>query len=252
MDKTLIRQRFAKAVDTYCRKADVQRSIASEMLALVKHYLPADAHRRVLEVGCGTGMFTRMYLREFNPERMWLNDICPEVESCFSDIIGLDRRFIAGDAENTEFPARLSMMASCSAVQWFEEPERFFWHCCGLLDEGGFFAFTTFGKDNMREVSSITGFSLAYRSLEELSESLSTHYEIVHSSEEIRTMTFATPLEVLKHLKETGVTGIESKRWTRGMLSSFCSRYDELYSDGEGHVALTYHPIYMILKKRKL
>ena len=80
MDKTLISRRFAKAVGTYLDKADVQRYVASRMAELTSRYIPSDIQERVLEIGCGTGMFTRMYLQQAAPEEMWLNDLCPEVE----------------------------------------------------------------------------------------------------------------------------------------------------------------------------
>lgn len=73
MDKALISRRFAKAVGTYLDKADVQRYVASRMAELTGRYIPSDIQERVLEIGCGTGMFTRMYLQQAAPEEMWLN-----------------------------------------------------------------------------------------------------------------------------------------------------------------------------------
>ena len=68
MDKALISRRFAKAVGTYLDKADVQRYVASRMAELTGRYIPSDIQERVLEIGCGTGMFTRMYLQQAVPE----------------------------------------------------------------------------------------------------------------------------------------------------------------------------------------
>ena len=68
MDKSLISRRFAKAVGTYLDKADVQRYVASRMAELTGRYIPSDIQERVLEIGCGTGMFTRMYLQQAAPE----------------------------------------------------------------------------------------------------------------------------------------------------------------------------------------
>ena len=80
MDKTLIKQRFAKAVATYEKEAAVQRQIASHMVELMEKYLPEDVHSNVWEIGCGTGMLTRFYLNRFTPEELYLNDLCPEVK----------------------------------------------------------------------------------------------------------------------------------------------------------------------------
>lgn len=80
MDKGLIRRRFARAASTYPEQANIQRQIAEKMTRLIRRYLPASAHRSVLEVGCGTGLFTRSYLHDVKPGQLCLNDICPEVQ----------------------------------------------------------------------------------------------------------------------------------------------------------------------------
>ena len=117
MDKALISRRFAKAVGTYLDKADVQRYVASRMAELTGRYIPSDIQERVLEIGCGTGMFTRMYLQQAVPEEMWLNDLCPEVEPYLADVLGEKVHFMAKDAETLAFPEGQDLIVSCSAVQ---------------------------------------------------------------------------------------------------------------------------------------
>ena len=56
---------------------------------------------------------------------------------------------------------------------------------------------------------------------------------------------------VLYHLKETGVTGTGKQHWTRRELNRFCEEYIRLFGDNQS-VPLTYHPIYIIAKKRSL
>ena len=67
MDKQLIRERFARAIPTYDRQAVVQRTIAGRMVDLLGDCLPPHAHGRVWEIGCGTGLFTRPYIRRYAP-----------------------------------------------------------------------------------------------------------------------------------------------------------------------------------------
>lgn len=250
MDKALIRRRFAKAVGTYLHRADVQRQVACHMADVIGQYIPPNMRRKVLEVGCGTGMFTRAYIDRGAPEDLLLNDICPEVKPYLSDLLSDARiRFAAGDAESLDFPKGQGMIVSCSAIQWFDHPIRFLSGCRRLLADGGYLAFSTFGPDNVREVASLTSDSLSYRSLEEWKELLSGEYRIVYSGEERVSLSFGSPLEVLKHLKATGVTGISARSWTKGELERFCSRYNDLYGTPEGTVPLTYHPVYLICKK---
>lgn len=249
MDKELIRRRFSRGRATYTARADAQARIAGKMAGLISRYVPRDSQRRVVEVGCGTGVFTRLLLNQIRPESLWLNDICPEMEDCLSDILGGSVSFHPGDAEQAVFPDGQGLIASCSAVQWFVSPERFFRRCAGVLAEGGYFSFSTFGKQNLREIAALTGHSLSYLSLEELEATLRSHYRLVHASEELIRLSFSSPLEVLKHLQATGVTGVSRGVWTKGRLSDFCRRYEASYSGPDHRVGLTYHPVYIIAKK---
>lgn len=86
MDKALIRQRFAKATDSYDRQAGMQKHVARHMAEAIKRHISDSDGWNVLEIGCGTGLFTREYLREVRPGRLLLNDICPEVEPYLSGL----------------------------------------------------------------------------------------------------------------------------------------------------------------------
>ena len=79
---------------------------------------------------------------------------------------------------------------------------------------------------------------------------LEPDFEVIHAEEEVCTLYFDSPLEVLKHLKQTGVTGTEKKVWSRGRLQQFCENYSRLFSNEQGKVSLTYHPIYLLAKKK--
>lgn len=252
MDKALIRQRFAKAAGSYDRQAEMQRHVARHMAEAIKRHISDSDGWNVLEIGCGTGLFTREYLRDAHPGRLLLNDICPEVEPYLSGLPDTIRfQFRACDAEPLPFPKGQDLIVSCSAIQWFEHPERFLCQCKDLLKTEGYLAFSTFGPQNVREIASLTSETLPYRSLEELRRTLSGVYQIVYSREEILHLTFSSPLDVLKHLQATGVTGIRNRKWTKGQLEDFCRRYHRQYAAPDGTVSLTYHPIYMICKKQE-
>lgn len=247
----MIRQRFARAAGSYLQRASVQRIIAEHMVGQIETYVPEEARCRVLEVGCGTGLFTRMYLQEHIPGQLYLNDICPEVKDCLSDLSGEGVEFRIGDAERLDFPSGLDMVVSCSALQWFEHPLAFLDGCRRFLKPEGYLAFSTFGKLNMQEIASVSSVSLHYLSLDELKCALEPDYHILYAHEEVNRLCFRTPMEVLRHLKETGVTGIHSGVWTKGRLEEFCTHYLSRYARPDGMVPLTYHPVYLICKLKK-
>lgn len=249
INKPLITRRFSRVIETYNREAVVQKQIAHRMSNMLNRYLPRPCNK-VLEIGSGTGFLTRRLMDTLHPEKLVLNDICREMSTCFTDLLSSGRAtFLAGDAEQLAFPEGQDLIVSCSALQWFVSPEQFFERCNALLKQKGYFAFTTFGKDNLKEITSVTGKGLTYRTLEELEQALKVHYEIVTAGEERICLTFDTPLKVLYHLKHTGVTAIQQQAWTKGDLHAFCEKYTRLFGK-EDSVTLTYHPIYIIAKKK--
>lgn len=137
-------------------------------------------------------------------------------------------------------------------MQWFNDPKEFFARCHRFLSEDGYLAFSTFGTENMREIRTLTGHGLDYLPIEALKELLAPHFETVYAEEEIVSLPFSTPLQVLQHLKETGVTGTEKKVWTRGRLQTFCNSYTEQFRREDGNVTLTYHPIYIVTRRKRL
>lgn len=262
VDKNLVAKRFACARNTYGQEARVQQQVAKKMAhLLIKHISsPTRTHntaesqqrfRHITEFGCGTGYYSRLLFRLFRPEFLLLNDLCPEMEECVRDMPAASVHFLPGDAETLDFQSGTDLITSCSTLQWFACPQRFFARCHHFLSDGGILAFSTFGKKNMQEIRALTGHGLEYPSLENLKAMLSPHFDIIHAEEEIVTLHFDIPLEVLHHLKQTGVTGTEKRIWTRGYLQHFCNEYLRLFGNDNGEVPLSYHPMFVIAKKSK-
>lgn len=250
MNKALIAGRFSKAIGTYAREAGIQQQIAEKMTGLLKQHLASSPPAKVVEFGCGTGSYSRLLYEALQPEQLLLNDLCKEMKACCTDLLRKGATFLAGDAETLPIPEDTELLTSCSTLQWFESPERFFRRSSKHLSAKGCLAFTTFGPENMNEIRAVTGQGLPYRSLHELQTALAPYYDIVHAEEEQIRRSFRTPMQVLLHLKETGVTGTGQHHWTRRELTDFCNEYNRRFGNGSA-VHLTYHPIYLIAIKKE-
>ena len=199
------------------------------------------------------------------PDTLLLNDLCPEMEECVENLLveslisergqtachGLVR-FVAGDAEELEFPSGTDLMTSCSTLQWFNDPAAFFARSRRFLKPGGILAFTTFGPSNMHEIRSLTGHGLDYLPLDEVRRLVALHFDVRYAAEEVVSLPFADPTAVLRHLKLTGVTGTEKRTWTRRRLQAFSEDYTRRFAQADGNVTLTYHPIYIIAQNKTL
>ena len=245
MDKRQIAECFARARQTYDREARVQHQVAEQMLSLLLEACPPRTEcTRIVEVGCGTG-------QAFRPQQLWLNDLCPEMRESLAGLLASPCvSFNPGDAEDIALPPQNQVITSCSTFQWFADLPAFFRRCHQALLPGGLLAFSTFGVENLREIRTLTGHGLHYFTLAEIRAMLSPDFHVLHASEEVATLTFPTPTEVLRHLKQTGVTGTEKRIWTRTRLQQFTEEYIRLFSTTDGQVSLTYHPIYILAKKK--
>lgn len=251
MEKQLIAQCFARARRTYDREAHVQHQAAIHMLNLLQTYAAPTGGQRICEVGCGTGIYSRLLYQAFRPVQLWLNDLCPEMEQSLGDLLGLPEvTFVPGDAETLPLPPDTNIITSCSTLQWFSAPAHFFRRCHEALSNGGILALSTFGPENLCEIRSLTGRGLTYLTPRQLATLLPPGLHLLHASEEIATLCFPTPTDVLRHLKQTGVTGTERRIWTRTHLRNFSEAYVRHFTHTDGQVSLTYHPVYLLAQKR--
>lgn len=248
MDKQLITNRFTKAVGSYTQEASAQLQIAEKMAGLVSNIFTFP-RSSIFEFGCGTGSYSRLLFKQLSPSCLLLNDICGGMRVCFEDLLDSGVTFLEGDAETIALPQAQNLITSCSVLQWFSSPNRFFARCYDALAENGYLAFSTFGLENMQEIAQIAGSGLVYHTRKELESMLAPDFQLLHSEEEHITLFFDSPLQVLYHLKRTGVTGTSKRSWTKGELADFCRQYKEIFSVGD-KVKLTYHPIYIIVKKK--
>ncbi len=251
VDKQLVRDRFRRKLASYDRHSEVQAAMAHGLLEQLVQWR-GNRFERVLEIGCGSGKLTRLIADALDVREFYANDI---VEDCRALVEETTRdasmacRFIGGDIEGElGLPSDLDAILSNAAFQWLEDLGAMLRRCAALLGGKGVLAFSTFGPDNLRELRAVTGAGLAYPEAAHIVRVLERDFRVLYRWEDTRTSRFASPLDVLRHLRAMGANAVAQVRWQRSAIDRFVTSYRELWGDGES-VALTYHPMIFIAEK---
>lgn len=249
IEKARIRQRFSAALADYDRQAAVQKQISRQLCDLLRA-TDRQVFTHILEIGCGTGNLTRLLAYHFSAEQWTLNDLCDTQSRLTAVLAGQNIRFHCGDGETLPFEAQYDLIASASAVQWFHHQECFIRRCAERLTANGLLLFSTFSPQNLYEIRELTGVGLNYPDAAQWQQWLSADFEILHCSQQQTELRFSSPLNVLRHLKQSGVTATQKQFWTKGKLAAFCQNYQKNYRTSDDKVHLTYTPMLFLARKR--
>ena len=139
-DKRQVAASFSRAAASYDSVAELQRAVGHELLARLPS---ACAPRRWLDMGCGTGYFSRV-----------LGELLPASQGVALDIaegmldharpLGGAEHFIAGDAERLPLKdGSCGLIFSSLAVQWCADFEAVLSEAYRVLQPGGVLGFAS-------------------------------------------------------------------------------------------------------------
>ena len=112
---------FNKKFDSYDENAIVQKKVASHLIELIKEIKnDKNSFESILEIGCGTGIFTREFLKSYSPNKIILNDFF-QVERFLNNIPY--NAFLVGDILKIELP-KVETIVSSSVFLWISRLEK--------------------------------------------------------------------------------------------------------------------------------
>jgi len=252
LDKALVHDRFCRKLESYDDHASIQSDMARRLVGRLEGF-ERTRFPRAMEVGCGSGTLTRIVVERLDIDTLYANDIIEDcrdiIEQLAADSAGKEISFFPGDIESTELPGDLDLVVSNSTFQWIGNLGDLLVRLGVSMRTDGLLAFTTFGPENLREIRDLTGVGLAYPSGTEIETMLKKDFRVLHRTEELTSLHFDTPLDVMRHLRKTGVNALRRESWNRSSLERFTDSYHGRWGAGE-KVPLTYHPIIFVAEKK--
>ncbi len=237
----IVKRQFEKSMDSYGENAIVQSELAKKLIEAVVNI--DTNYEKILELGCGTGVLTKEIVKSLKYNKYFANDLIKKSKNYITEIIP-DCQFVCGNAQKISLNTKFDLIISNAMFQWFKDLEKSLLHFVKLLEKNGVLAFTTFSSENFKELKEIAGVSLDYKTVDELKKIIEKQFDILYSYSYTQKLEFKSPLELLAHLKSTGVNSLSSSHWTFKEVKSFCEKYNELYPKFE----LTYAPVIIIAK----
>ncbi|MGO2287902.1 MULTISPECIES: malonyl-ACP O-methyltransferase BioC [Pseudomonas] len=148
-DKRLVAVSFSRAAASYDSVAELQRAVGHELIGR----LPPDVSpRRWLDVGSGTGYFSRVLGQQFAGSEGVALDIAQGMLT-YARPLGGAQHFIAGDAECLPLQDnRCDLIFSSLALQWCEHFDGVLKEAQRVLRPGGVLAFASLCVGTLSEL----------------------------------------------------------------------------------------------------
>jgi len=259
--KHSVRQRFSQKADSYDQAAVVQKRMAHRLLEELAGLEKQPT--TCLEIGCGTGYFTRLLLEEHPQASCTALDMAPGmIEKAQQHMGSLSGscEFLLADAEEWVTRQRersFDCIVSNACFQWFEHLDRTLMSLNRLLVPAGTLAFSTFGSNTFHELHS--SFQAAYRQLGK--QDAERHGLTFREAREVEQMMIAAGFqnvsvesfnEVLYYpsvrdflyaIKSVGANTSQAKQGNslgaKKLLLAMMDAYDQLYRTDRG-IPVTY------------
>lgn len=161
MPDAKIVESFAKAATTYDTYADVQLLAAGRLAAYMEANTRDLVPGSILEVGCGTGLFSQKVIDLFANREFRITDLCPEMlDRCRSRLTNSTPRgnnvtFAVQDASAAEYYGTHAMIVAAFALQWIEQLDSCLDSLVARLAEGGKLFFSVPAEGSFGEWKSV-------------------------------------------------------------------------------------------------
>jgi len=254
----IIKKRFSTAAATYDRHSRPQQTLIDELALVLPKHLPS----RILELGCGTGLLTRLLAEHYPDIPIDASDISPGmIEHCRAAFSNQPQiSWIVADAQTFQADAIYPLIVSTSALHWTDDLTKTFLQAYQNLEAGGTFALGMMLQGTLQELRELRAkiapekvFTTRLPTFEETIEALKTAgFSIRKSNRFNRHYNYTNARAFFRVIHEQGVTGGSLERGyvplTRKEIRMLIETYQKEFESDRG-VCASYETALFIAEK---
>lgn len=243
--KAIISGNFSKYARGYDQHSTVQNLSALKLIEEAN----SGSFRNILEIGCGTGNYTKLLREKFSKACIKAIDMSGEMIKLAKEKLGNEGiEFIIADAENLKLEKSFDLISSNASFQWFENLEGDLVKYKEALNKGGSILFSTFGPRTFYELhSSLEEFfqkklyltASNFLVKQKIERMLKRFFREVEVREKIYKEGYSSLWKLLKKVRNTGTRGGGLRGevfWTPRTIASV----EKIYIKRFGSIAATY------------
>jgi len=255
--------RFSAASSTYHKRAEVQKIVAERLLNLASDVRPIE---RILEIGCGTGGLTELFLGRFPRVTIDAMDVSKEmIDQAQERLSGHDRvRWFVSDLRTFDPPVSYPLIVSSSSMHWICPIEDGLRRIADFLEAGGDVVVALMLHGTLGELRTTR---LRVAPHKPPLGRLPLAEEVISGMERVGLRVLAKRQETirkdyvsadafLRTIHEQGLTGGDvsssERPLTRGELQRLRAEYEARYTNGGSGVFASYKVLYLRATKPTL
>lgn len=238
MNSAVVEKNFSRNARYYDGYCGMQNICASELISRMN----GREFGEILDLGCGTGNFTRLLRKRFSGAGITAVDISGAmVEIAKEKLKDGGVEFIVEDVEKLESDKRYDLITSSAVFHWLEDIDATLTKYRSLLKDGGVTAFSMFGPGTFCELG--TSLEELFGKKVEVSSSgfpdyirlaglMKRHFTKSVVQEKIYREEYGSLNELMRNIKYTGTRGRGARNsgiWTGGMMRDLERIYREKF-----------------------
>jgi malonyl-CoA O-methyltransferase len=255
--------RFSRAARTYEGVAGIHGEVAARLLRMLARHPWPQANGGILEIGCGTGLLTRMVRKGYPEASICAVDLAERMVSEARQRLPSTGRlaYLVADGRNVAVRRPLGLVVSSAALHWIHPLESVFTNLHSLLAPEGILAAAIMVEGTLGELHRAREHVAAGKPVGQKMPTVRQVRGAFSKAgfvereffEEALTLTYESAAAFIQAIRAQGVTGgplsTAGVPLHRSEIRALIREYDRSFSRPDGSVCASYRVMYVVAAK---